>query len=49
MHGDDIGKVLTGIDVEEHEDDKLRKFLDSMGYKYTDETENEVFELYIKD
>ena len=47
-HGDDIGKVLTGISVPEHEDDEFQDFLDKLGYKYTDETNNEVFKLFLK-
>ena len=47
-HGDDIGKVLTGISVPEHEDDEFQAFLDKLGYKYTDETNNEVFKLFLK-
>lgn len=47
-HGDDIGKVLTGIRVPEYEDDKFQHFLDRLGYKYTDETNNEVFKLFLK-
>lgn len=46
--GDDIGKVLTGINVPESEDEKFQEFLDKLGYKYTDETHNKVFELFLK-
>lgn len=47
--GDDIGKVLTGINVPENEDEKFQQFLDKLGYKYADETHNKVFELFLKD
>lgn len=47
-HGDDIGKVLTGIAVPEEDDAKFQEFLDKLGYKYTDETENEAFKLFLK-
>lgn len=46
--GDDIGKVLTGINVPESEDEKFQEFLEKLGYKYTDETNNKVFELFLK-
>ncbi|KAG0676613.1 threonine deaminase [Pichia californica] len=46
--GDDIGKVLTGITVPEGEDLKFQQFLDKLGYKYTDETNNKVFDLFLK-
>ena len=48
-HGDDIGKVLTGIDVAEGDEDRFQEFLNKLGYKYTDETNNEVFKLFLKD
>jgi threonine dehydratase len=47
-HGDDIGKVLTGIMVPEEEEPKFQNFLDKLGYKYSDETENEVFKLFLR-
>lgn len=47
--GDDVGKVLTGILVPEEDDAKFQNFLHKLGYKYTDETNNEVFQLFLKD
>lgn len=47
-HGDDIGKVLTAIRVPENKDEVFNNFLDKLGYKYTDETNNEVFKLFLK-
>lgn len=47
-HGDDVGKVLTGLRVPEEDDDKFLSFLDKLGYKYTDESNNEVFNLFLK-
>lgn len=47
-HGDDVGKVLTAIQVPENQDEVFNQFLDKLGYKYTDETNNEVFKLFLK-
>lgn len=47
--GDDIGKVLTGIEVPEDQDDKFQVFLKTLGYKYTEETTNSVFEHFLKE
>lgn len=47
--GDDIGKVLTGIQVPPHEDERFQRFLKELGYKYTDETDNVIFDIFLKE
>lgn len=47
-HGDDIGRVLVGIDVPETDDKLFLQFLDKLGYKWTDESENQAFKLFLK-
>ncbi|KAH7926722.1 threonine dehydratase I [Leucogyrophana mollusca] len=47
-HGADLGKVLTGIQVPPSEGDQFSKFLDSLGYHYVEETENEVYKRYLR-
>ncbi|ODV83270.1 hypothetical protein CANARDRAFT_30049 [[Candida] arabinofermentans NRRL YB-2248] len=45
-HGDDIGKVLAGICVPPEDEEIFDKFLS--GYKYTEETNNPVFNTFLK-
>lgn len=47
-HGADIGKVLVGISVPPRENLTFQKFLDDLGYKYTDEADNAVYQKLLK-
>ena len=47
-HGDDFGRVLVGLQVNEKCDKKLNDFLSNLGYDYTEETENNVCELFLR-
>lgn len=47
-HGADIGKVLAGISVPPRENLTFQKFLEDLGYKYQDETENMVYQRLLK-
>lgn len=47
-HGDDVGRVLVGIDVPEKDDEAFAKFLKDVGYAWTDESENPAFTLFLK-
>lgn len=47
-HGADIGKVLAGIQVPPTEDDQFLDFLTELGYPYHEETDNEVYKLFLK-
>lgn len=47
-HGSDIGKVLAGISVPPRENLTFQKFLDDLGYKYNDETDNMVYQKFLK-
>ena len=51
-HGDDFGRVLVGIQIPSTDDDeeKLKKFLGVLGgagYKYTEETDNECYQVFL--
>ncbi|KAH3660571.1 hypothetical protein OGAPHI_007157 [Ogataea philodendri] len=46
-HGDDVGKVLAGICVPEEDNAKFDKFLNELGYKYNEETDNLVFKTFL--
>lgn len=47
-HGAAYGRVLAGIQVPEQERDNFRYFLDELGFIYYDETENPVYNLFLK-
>ncbi|KAL6940377.1 threonine deaminase [Hanseniaspora vineae] len=47
-HGDDVGKVLAGISVPPKENMTFQKFLDDLGYKYHEETDNLVVQKFLK-
>lgn len=47
-HGADLGKVLVGISVPPRENLTFQKFLDDLGYKYSDEGENAVYQKLLK-
>lgn len=47
-HGDDFGRVLVGIQVPEKCDKNLKSFLSTLGYRYTEETDNPVYPLFMK-
>ena len=45
--GSDIGRVLAGIQVPDGEVEGFESFLETLGYKYTDETENRVYKQFL--
>ena len=47
-HGAAYGRVLAGIQVPEQERNNFRYFLDELGFIYYDETENPVYNLFLK-
>ena len=46
-HGADYGSILVGIQVPPREMPQFRTFLKTLGYPYTDETENPVYRLFL--
>lgn len=46
-HGADYGRVLAGIQVPEGEMDAFAEFLQKLGYRYWDETENPAYKLFL--
>ena len=46
-HGADYGRVLVGMQVPHHDKKALRKFLDSLGYRYWDESDNPAYRLFL--
>lgn len=46
-HGAAYGRVIVGLDVPEDERHRIPKYLDSIGYVYQPETENEAYKLFL--
>ncbi len=46
-HGAAFGRVLVGMQVPPEERSKVRKYLDALGYPYSDESENEAYKLFL--
>ena len=47
-HGDDFGRVLVGIQVPESSQENLGRFLDTLGYRYYEETGNPIYHLFLR-
>lgn len=48
-HGSDMAKILAGISVPPSDNEAFQEFLDNLGYRYVEETDNEVYQLFLKD
>ncbi len=46
-HGSDFGRVLCGIQVPQGSRSQFRAFLKELGYDYTEETDNPVYQLFL--
>jgi threonine dehydratase len=46
-HGADYGRVLVGMQVPHHDKKALREFLDALGYRYWDESDNPAYRLFL--
>jgi len=46
-HGADFGRVLIGMQVPHQDKDALRNFLDTLGYRYWDESDNPAYKLFL--
>jgi len=46
-HGSDFGRVLCGLQVPEQTDDDFKHFLDELGYRYTEQTNNPFNALFL--
>ena len=47
-YGGDVGKVLAGIQCPKGQESDLDKFLTELGYGYVEETDNEVYKMFLK-
>lgn len=48
-HGADYGRVLAGIQVPEAERPRLRRRLETLGYPYWDESDNQAYRLFLSE
>lgn len=46
-HGADYGKILVGMQVPPDEKKQLKSFLETLGYRHWDETQNPVYRLFL--
>jgi len=46
-HGADFGRVLVGMQVPHHDKKALKTFLDTLGYRYWDESDNPAYRLFL--
>ena len=46
-HGADYGRVLVGMQVPHHDKKALKTFLDKLGYRYWDESDNPAYRLFL--
>ena len=46
-HGADYGRVLVGMQVPHHDKKALKSFLDTLGYRYWDESGNPAYRLFL--
>lgn len=47
-HGDDFGRVLVGIQVPPSSGKTLQQFLDNLGYRYVEETDNQAYISFLR-
>ncbi len=47
MQGGDFGRVLVGLEIPQGQESQLQAFLDSLGYRYVEETGNEAYHLFL--
>jgi threonine dehydratase len=46
-HGADYGRVLVGMQVPDHDKQAFADFLDTLGYRHWDETDNPAYQLFL--
>jgi len=46
-HGADYGRILVGLQVPKNEMREFKKFLDNLGYRHWDESNNPVYQLFL--
>lgn len=47
IQGGDFGRVLVGLEIPDGQDQMLQTYLDNLGYRYIEETENSAYRLFL--
>lgn len=47
IQGGDFGRVLVGLEIPEGQDDMLQAYLENLGYRYIEETDNTAYNLFL--
>ncbi|WP_149497003.1 threonine ammonia-lyase, biosynthetic [Roseiconus lacunae] len=47
-HGADYGRILIGIQIPDQDLESFQEFVSTLGYRYTDETANPVYHLFLR-
>jgi threonine dehydratase len=47
LHGGDFGRVLIGLELPEGQEGELKSFLDGLGYRYVEESQNPAYPLFL--
>jgi threonine dehydratase len=45
--GGDFGRVLVGLEIPPGQEPQLQSFLDSLGYRYVEESDNQAYQLFL--
>ena len=47
IQGGDFGRVLVGLEIPQGQEPQLQVFLEKLGYRYVEETENQAYQLFL--
>jgi len=47
IQGGDFGRVLVGLEIPQGQESQLQIFLENLGYRYVEETENQAYQLFL--
>jgi len=47
IQGGDFGRVLVGLEIPQGQEPQLQIFLENLGYRYVEETENQAYQLFL--
>ena len=45
--GGDFGRVLVGLEIPPGQEPQLQSFLDNLGYRYVEESDNQAYQLFL--
>ena len=47
IQGGDFGRVLVGLEIPQGQEPQLQAFLENLGYRYVEETDNQAYQLFL--